>query len=161
MPARALPPDLEPLVEGLSVRTTDHDQPSSVDPNNFRAHITHVSLFVERLLPPSDRKESMQGEVHGEVLWRLTAYRREDVRMICYVTTESDIKHFYDKLLTSHENTYGSVESKGADAGDGDGVDTSMQIVYESEEDVDLPWAVMDLSASIRISVGPKRVSPR
>ena len=171
VPARSLPPDLEHLVEGLSVRTSDHDKSSSIDPNNSKAHITHVSLFVERLLPSSDRKQPLPGQIHGDVLWRLTAYRREDVRMLCYVTTESEIQMFYDKLISSssiHDGR-GSIESKSET--DNNNIDnnnnisynnrntegTGMQVVYETPEDVDLPWAVMDLSAFISISVGPKR----
>jgi len=164
---RALPPSLENLVDGLYVKTIDAD--TSVDPNNKRVGIPEIALFVDRLLPPSDAKEPEPGELHAETLWRFTAYRREDVSMLYYVTTEKRIMAFARQLEAADEEsskaaqaalnmqapeegqevTPGQIELQTLIAHPG------MQEVF-TKEDIDLPWSIMDVGVEMRVFVGRK-----
>ena len=86
---RPLPPTIETLVDGLYVRTSDWE--TSVDPNNKAARVDEVVLFVERILPPVDHRVEGPGELHGTILWRVSAYRRQDAFLKYFIATEKDI----------------------------------------------------------------------
>ena len=86
---RPLPPTIETLVDGLYVRTSDWE--TSVDPNNKAARVDEVVLFVERILPPMDHRVEGPGELHGTILWRVSAYRRQDAFLKYFIATEKDI----------------------------------------------------------------------
>eukprot|EP00606_Chrysophyceae_sp_TOSAG23-5_P001341 GSChrysophyteH2.ASY1.ANO1.566.1 assembled CDS len=142
---RTLPPSLEVLVDGLYVKTID--AATSIDPNNKRVGIPEIAVFVERLLPPPDARQPEPGQIHAETLWRFSAYRREDVSMLYYITTEKEIIQFSKHLDQLEFEAEGKSESKD---GDGDGK------VYKHEDDFDLPWAVMDIGAVLSFYVGRK-----
>eukprot|EP00605_Chrysophyceae_sp_TOSAG23-4_P002432 GSChrysophyteH1.ASY1.ANO1.2691.1 assembled CDS len=181
---RALPPTLESLVDGLYVKTIDAE--TSVDPNNKLVGIPEISIFVERLLPPSDHKAPEIGQIHDQVLWRFSAYRREDVSMLYYVTTEKEIIQFKKQLdeldleaetemKSDDQGNQGSIQdlafadaSKAAEEMGRNAPSTgqieyaklklnpSLREIYVHDEDFDIPWAVMDLGATIHFYIGRK-----
>lgn len=133
---RPLPPSLEVLVDGLRVRTSDAE--TSVDPNNKDARVTDVALFVERILPPPDHRIEKPGDVHGQVLWRISAYRRQDVLMKYFTFTEKAVVGVAEERMK---------QASGA---------SDMQEVYRTPNEVSLSWAVMDLDTIVVVSVGLK-----
>jgi hypothetical protein len=135
---RALPPTLEVLVDGLRVRTSDAE--SSVDPNNPKAKVEEVALFVDRILPAADHKEEQPGELHGSVLWRMTAYRRQDVAMYYYTMTEAAVVALAEARMASATS------------------DSKLEEVFRTPADncVSISWAVMDLDAEVVVGVGLK-----
>lgn len=133
---RSMPPSLEVLVDGLRVRTTDAE--TSVDPNNKAARVTDVALFVERILPPADHRQEKPGEIHGQVLWRISAYRRQDILMKYYTFTEKSVVAVAEERMKQASG------------------DSELEEVFRTPEEVSLSWAVMDLDATVAVSVGLK-----
>ena len=121
---RPLPPLMECLVVSMRIQVDD-------SPHNA------VYAFIDRLLPAPDRKEAQDGEIHGQVLWRLSTYRHETCKVCAHIALEEAIVGRCDALLAER----------------GISADSSAEVVYESSEEVFLPWAVMDVSAQLAVLV--------
>ena len=133
-PARILPPSMEVLVDGFPLDEINVDSTSSSSTKN------DVVLFVDRLLPASDQKSARgDGDVHDKVLWRLSLYRKQDIALRHYIILESEVESLVKKIVEESSQK------------------TKLVKVYESDEDLLVPWSVMDIYSAIEISVGYKQ----
>ncbi len=142
------------------MKTIDAD--TSIDPNNKRVGIPEIALFVDRLLPPADAKLPEPGQLHAEVLWRFSAYRREDVSLLYFVSTEKAVLQLVQALDKQNAVQLPTAKDEVNDLTDGQrelaalqAPNAEMKEVYR-KEDIDIPWAIMDVGVDLRVFVGRK-----